>query len=121
MVKFGPTNGSLLSKGSPFTFMPDILYNDAPVSSAIKRFKSTPRPRIENGLIGVEKYPFLGMKYENDSPNSCAELVPILIIAMTMVMKIFLFILAVLIPVSYDEKRNRHSVYLALKSEKITC
>ena len=31
-----------------------------------------PSPRIENGLIGVEKYPFLGKKYEKDNPKSCA-------------------------------------------------
>ncbi|MNC94978.1 hypothetical protein D3C83_119770 [compost metagenome] len=27
---------------------------------------------MENGLMGVEKYPFFGMKYENDNPNCCA-------------------------------------------------
>ncbi len=36
---------------------------------AIKRLILNPRPRIENGLIGVEKYPFRGMKYEKDSPT----------------------------------------------------
>jgi hypothetical protein len=53
-------------------FSPDILYNEAPVSRAIKRLMFTPSPRIENGLIGVEKYPFFGMKYENDKPTCCA-------------------------------------------------
>jgi hypothetical protein len=37
---------------------------------------SNPNPRIENGLIGVEKYPFFGMKYEKESPNCCACTVP---------------------------------------------
>jgi hypothetical protein len=29
-----------------------------------------PIPRIEKGLIGVEKYPFLGKKNEKDIPIS---------------------------------------------------
>jgi hypothetical protein len=30
-----------------------------------------PRPRMEKGLTGTEKYPFLGKKNENDIPRSC--------------------------------------------------
>jgi hypothetical protein len=30
----------------------------------------TPIPLKENGLIGLEKYPFLGKKKENDMPSS---------------------------------------------------
>jgi hypothetical protein len=70
MVKFGPTNGDLLSKGRSFILSPDILYNEAPVSSARNGVRLKPNPRMENGLIGVEKYPFLGMKYEKDNPKS---------------------------------------------------
>lgn len=29
-----------------------------------------PRPRMEKGLTGTEKYPFLGKKNENDIPRS---------------------------------------------------
>src|SRR5688572_11467139 len=72
MVKFGPTSGSLVSNGRSLTFSPDIRYNDAPVSRARNLLMSNPIPRIENGLIGVEKYPFFGMKYEKERPNSCA-------------------------------------------------
>jgi hypothetical protein len=55
------------------TFNPDILYKDPPVSMARNGARSKPMPRIENGLIGVEKYPFLGIKYEKARPNSCAR------------------------------------------------
>src|SRR5688572_24747367 len=69
MVKFGPTSDLLDSKGRSLIFNPDIRYSEAPVSSAIYRLRSTPSPRIEKGLMGVEKSPFLGIKYENDNPN----------------------------------------------------
>src|SRR5688572_17249975 len=72
MVKFGPINGSLLSNGRPFKFNPLMRYSDPPVSSERKSVRFTPTPRMEKGLMGVERYPFFGIKYEKDSPNCCA-------------------------------------------------
>jgi hypothetical protein len=72
----GPIKASLLfivsGPSRSFRFNPDILYRDAPVSNARNRLISKPSPRIEKGLMGVERYPFLGIKYENESPKSCA-------------------------------------------------
>lgn len=53
------------------------------------RLRSTPSPLIEKGLIGVEKYPFLGMKYEKESPKSWAVRVDDIPVSIAKISKFF--------------------------------
>jgi len=71
-VMVGPIIGSFVSNGTSVTLSPEKRYSEKPVSIAKFRVRLTPTPRIENGLIGTEKYPFFGKKNENETPMLCA-------------------------------------------------
>jgi hypothetical protein len=59
---------------------------------------------MENGLIGVEKSPLRGMKYEKESPTSCAW---VALIEPTMQIKNKVFFIVYIDRASYYLTANR--------------
>jgi len=73
MLKNGPTIGFLVSMvlGIFVMLIPLIRYREPPISMLNIPDLASDIPLIDNGLIGVEKYPFLGIKKEAEIPKSC--------------------------------------------------